>query len=443
MFYCMLLLPRYGEGTSEGTKGVGKLTVLGIPKKTAGRHADGDGLYLLVKPSGARSWLLRVQHNGKRRDIGLGSVDLAPRGATGLDQGPAASLPLMLRKSLTLAEARDKAALLRRVAQAGLDPAIERDRERLTVPTFADAVTSAHEALSSGWAERTANAFKASLEEHANPKLGSQKVDAIGSANIIVALSPIWNEKPVMARKVRARILQVLAFAKARGWRSDSLPDARELRSGLAKQSRGGNFAAMPFAEVPAFVSEQLAKERASSRMAMLFAILTAARSGEVRHATWAQINLEARTWTRSAAVMKMGAAHVVTLNDAAVAILERMAPADLRKGLIFPGARAGRPLSDMSLTRIMRLAGRTETIHGFRSAFRDWAAERMPTIPAMVAEMALAHRVGTATEQAYLRSDMRKMRTNMMNAWGQFVAPSLSGARENVVPLRAAKKSA
>ena len=170
--------------------------------------------------------------------------------------------------------------------------------------------------------------------------------------------------------------------------------------------------------------------------MAMLFALLTGARSGEVRFATWEKIDLKARTWSRTADDMKGDLAHVVTLNEAAIAILEQMAPEQLRSGLIFPGAKAGKPLSDMSLTRILRLAKRTETIHGFRSAFRDWAAEQMPTIPAMVAEMALAHRVGTATEQAYLRSDLREMRTALMEAWGRFVAPSLSGAGDNVVPF-------
>ena len=398
---------------------------------------DGDGLFLLVKPSGARFWMLRVQAGGKRRDIGLGAVDAigASRDAFG-DQNPLAAIPLMLRKSLTLAEAREKAAALRKLAKAGANPVAERDKERRIIPTFAEAVTTAHQSLSSGWAERTAKAFKASLEEHACPKLGTMRVDQIGAADIIAALAAIWTDKPVMAKKVRARILQVLAFAKARGWRSDALPDARELRTGLAKQPRGGNFAAVPFAEVPNFVADQLAKEPATSRTAMLFAILTGARSGEVRFATWEKIDLEARTWSRSADDMKGNLAHVVTLNEAAIAILERLTPKKLRSGLIFPGAKAGKPLSDMSLTRIMRLASRTETIHGFRSAFRDWAAERMPTIPAMVAEMALAHRVGTATEQAYLRSDLREMRTALMEAWGRFAAPLLSGAGDNVVPI-------
>ncbi|MCW1984978.1 UNVERIFIED_ORG: integrase [Sphingomonas sp. R1F5B] len=432
----------------------GKLTVAEVRNAKPGQNAaggpakrvlvDGAGLLLVVAPSGARNWILRVQDGkdakGKprRRDIGLGAVDDgAGRRAFGNGDDRASALPIMLRRSLTLAEAREKAAALRRLVKAGVDPLVERDKARRVVPTFAEAVTAAHEGLARGWADRTAKAFLASLVEHANPKLGAMKVDAIGASEIILALAPIWHDKPVIARKVRARILQVLAFAKARGWRADALPDARELRGGLAKQARGDNFAAMPFIEVPDFVGAQLGKEMGASRAALLFAILTAARSGEVRNAVWDQIDINGRTWTRPADMMKMGAAHVVTLSDAAIAVLDRLAPNEaLRAGLVFPGAKANRPLSDMSLTKIMRLADRTETVHGFRSAFRDFAAERCPTIPAMVAEMALAHRVGTATEQAYLRSDLRDMRRALMDAWGRFVAPSLSGAAGNVVEL-------
>ena len=401
-------------------------------------YQDGDGLFLLVSPGGSKVWMLRVQVGGKRRDIGLGSVDVDGLGsdAFGKDDARHSEIPLMLRKSLSLAEAREKAAALRKLAKAGSDPKVERDRLRVKVPNFAEAVTEAHKALKSGWSDRTAKAFKASLEEHANPKLGALKVNAIGSAEVIAALAPIWTDKPVMARKVRNRIGQVLAFAKARGWRADALPDARELRTGLSKQARGGNFAAMPFAEVPAFIADELGKGASAGRHAVLFAILTAARSGEVRQVAWEQIDLDSRTWTRPASVMKMKEGHVVTLSDAAVALLEAYAPKDMRKGLIFAGMRGG-PLSDMSLTKAMRTAGRSETVHGFRSAFRDWAAEKMPTVPAMVAEMALAHRVGTATEQAYLRSDLRDMRRTLMDAWGRFAAPSLSGVAGNVTPIR------
>lgn len=384
---------------------------------------DGKGLMLIVKPSGARSWVLRVQTEGKRQDVGLGAVESEATGKTIGTDDPSKAVPLLLRRSLTLAEAREKAAILRRLAKAGANPIAERDRERRKVPTFAEAVVEAHGALASGWAERTANAFKASLLEHACPSLGAMKVDDIGAAEIIEALAPIWTTKPVIARKVRARVLQVLAFAKARGWRVQALPDARELRSGLSSQQRGGNFAAMPYQGVPVFVVGQMAQPATAGRLALLFTILTAARSGEVRAATWSQIDLEAKTWTRPAIVMKSKVAHVIALNDAALAVLEKAKALTGSKGLLFPGAKTGSQLSDMTLTKALRDAGEGCTVHGFRSSFRDWAAEKMPTMPAMVAEMALAHRVGTATEQAYLRSDLREMREALMQGWGRFVA--------------------
>jgi integrase len=391
----------------------------GEPKKRI-LH-DGSGLMLVVKPSGARSWMLRIQVDGKRRDVGLGAVEAE---ATKVNEADnlLSDVPLMLRRSLTLAEAREKAAMLRKLAKAGANPIAERDRERRKIPTFAEAVTEAHKGLSSGWTERTAAAFKASLTEHACPSLGAMKVEHIGAAEIIAALAPIWTAKPVIARKVRARILQVLAFAKARGWRTQPLPDARELRAGLAAQQRGGNFAAMPYQDVPAFFASQHALSATSGRLALLFTILTAARSGEVRAATWEQFDFEAATWTRPASIMKSRVPHVVPLSEPAIALLKRAKPLSGGRGLVFPGAKAGTQLSDMSLTKALRDAGETCTTHGFRSAFRDWSAEKMPTMPAMVAEMALAHRVGTATEQAYLRSDLRDMRRELMEAWGRFV---------------------
>jgi integrase len=385
---------------------MGKLSDMKVKNAKPGTHGDGAGLYLRVKPTGAKSWVLRVQFNGRRSDIGLGGY-------------PA---------DLSLGEARDKAAHLRKLARQGKNAHAERDREKVTIPTFAEAVAEAHKELKKGWSEKNAASFKASLEQHIVPRIGNRLVSEIGSSDVIAALAPIWTDKPEVARKARSRMLQVLSFAKARGWRTMPLPDQRELRDGLAKQPRRSNFEAMPYADVPAFVAKQLTKEEAPGRLALLFTIFTAARSGEVRAATWDQIDFEACTWTRSAEVMKMRTKHVVTLNDAAIAILRRAEALFGDKGVIFPGMRSGSSLSDMSLSKLMRSAGEKATVHGFRSSFRDWAAEKMPTIPAMVAEMALAHKVGTATEQAYLRSDLREMRRALMGAWGAFVAPSLSG---------------
>jgi len=391
---------------------MGKLTDLKVRNAKHGIHGDGAGLYLRVKPSGAKSWVLRVQHAGRRQDVGLGGY-------------PA---------DLSLSEAREKAHHLRKLARQGKNAFEERDREKVVVPTFKVAMKDAHTELSKGWSDKHGAAFLASLTEHAVPRIGNKLVDQIGPNDIVAALSPIWTDKPSIARKVRVRIIQVLAFAKVKGWRTAPVPDARELRDGLARQPKAGNFQAMPFREAPVFVADQLEREAVSGRLALLFTILTAARSGEVRSARWEHIDLEGREWNRPDELMKGGVRHTVTLNDAALSILSQAKEQFGDTGLIFPSSRKGAPLSDMTLSKIMRTAGRVETVHGFRSAFRDWAAERMPTVPAMVAEMALANSVGNATTQAYLRSDLRDMRRSLMDAWGRFVCPSAATA--NVVSI-------
>ena len=401
---------------------VSKLTALEVRNAKSGRHAAGEGLYLLVKPSGARSWVLRVQFLGKRRDIGLGTVNLASRSQA--DREATASLSVMEMTSLRLEEAREKAGALRKFAKAGRDPVAERDKERKIIPTFAKAMTLAHEELAKGWAPKHAAAFKSSLEAHIIPSIGNRRVDVIDEAAIRDALAPIWTEKPAMARKLRMRVGQVLGHAKARKWRTDAAPMAKEIGRGLAKHGKGGNFAAMPYKDVPVFVATQSALPATVGRLALLFAILTAARSGEVRAATWDQIDLEAKTWTRPASVMKMKVQHAIALSDAAVALLDRAKTYTNGVGLVFPGLR-GRPLSDMTLTKVLRDAGRSCTVHGFRSSFRDWCAEKMPSVPAIVAEMALAHSVGNSTERAYLRTDLLEMRRELMAAWGEFLSGS------------------
>lgn len=390
-----------------------KLTALNVKNARPGVHGDGHGLYLRVKPSGARSWVLRVQFNGRRRDIGLGSD-----------------------ADLTLAEARDKAAHLRKLARQGRDAIAERDRGKVIVPTFAETVEKAHAELGKGWGDKTAEQFKSSLETHAVPVIGKRRVDEIELAHVIAVLAPIWTEKPQIARKVRHRLMKTLAFAKAHGWRTTPPPEAREISDGLAKQPKSKGFRAVPYSELPELVAAELAKGDTPARLALLFTILTAARSGEVRKARWEQIDREQRLWKRPPEIMKAGEAHTVTLNDAALAILDRAGEAYGTEGLIFPSAR-GTILSDAALGKMLRDAGRSETTHGMRSSFRDWAAERKTDVPAMVAEMALAHSVGTKTEQAYLRSDLVELRQALMDGWGAFVAPSLLPDRDNVVPLR------
>lgn len=375
-----------------------RLTAKGVERAKPGRLADGQGLYLLVSGTGAKSWVLRVQVHGRRRDIGLGSI-----------------------AELHLAEARDKARELRKVAKSGRDPIAARDKAKAETPTFEAAAEACHEARAKGWEKRHANAFLASLKLHAFPRLGRLFVDSIDEKDIVAVLSPLWHDKPAAARKLRQRINTVLDYAKGHGWRPIGAP-RESLRPMLAKQGRAGNFSALPYAEVPGLVSTLRSKPITAGRLALLFTILTAARSGEVRSARWSHIDLEAKTWTRPAELMKSREPHVVTLSPAALAILETAK--QLRtpsSDLVFPGSRS-RSLSDMTLLKIVKRESGPFTVHGFRAAFRTWAAEQMPTSPEAVAEAALAHSVPDAVVRAYQRAKFMDLRRKLLDAWAAFV---------------------
>jgi integrase len=375
---------------------VAKLTAKSVERAKPGRHADGLGLYLLVSKTGAKSWVLRVQVHGRRRDIGLGSI-----------------------AELTLAEARDKARELRKVAKSGRDPIAARDRAKFAVPTFEAATESCYrDGPPSRWSKRHADAFLASLKQHAMPRLGRLLVDSIEDGDVAAVLMPLWHDKPAAARKLRQRIRTVLDFSKLKGWRATGAPQLS-----LGKQPRSGNFSMMPYADVPTFVAGLREKPTSAGRLALLFTILTASRSGEVRNARWSQIDLQARTWTRPAAMMKSGEAHVVTLSPAAVAILDTakqlrtLSSADL----VFPGTR-GQSLTDMALLKIVKAEAGPFTVHGFRATFRTWAAEQMPTIPEAVSEAALAHSVPDAVVRAYQRAKFMELRRKLLDAWAGFV---------------------
>ncbi len=394
---------------------MGRLTTVGVRNAKPGRHADGDGLYLLVKASGSRTWLLRVQVDGKRRDIGLGSVDLASSSIDGLIE-----IPLLHRRRLSLAEAREKCAVLRKAAESGLDPVLERDRDRRGIPTFEQVATLVQADLKGQWAPRQQEAFLSSLRRHAFPRLGARRVDHIVVADIQETLKPIWEEVPDMARKVRQRIGTVLNFAHSKGWRPAEAP-GKSVTMGLAKGNKGGNYAAMPYVDVPAFVSALRQSPETLGRLALLFTIYTGARSGETRHARWSHIDLEQRLWHRPAELMKMRKPHTVTLNAAAISILKRVELLRQNDGdLLFASAK-GTALSDMTLSKILREAKQPCTVHGFRSSFRDWAAENMPDIPDPVAEAALAHSVPDKVEAAYKRTDFMEMRRNLLKGWSTY----------------------
>lgn len=394
-----------------------RLTARKVEHAKAGRYTDGEGLMLYVSPSGGRSWVLRVQVSGRRREIGLGSVST-------YDSRPElAEVPLLERRVLTLAEARLKAATLRQLARAGRDPLVELSRDRSPVPTFADAMRKAYDAKLPEWSSKTASSFISSMEQHALPVLGKRPVDEIDAALIAQVLSKIWTSQPPTARKVRQRIGLVLNFSEAQRWRSSSMPDdAVSLL--LPKQMEGGHFDAMPYQEVPVFV-RKLRHNGSVGYQALLFLIYTAARSGEVRGALWSQIDLTERLWHRPAELMKGRNAkpHTITLNMQAIELLA-MAK-QLRSNdsdLIFPG-RKGQPLSDMTLSALMSdISG---TPHGFRSSFRDWAAEKMPHIPDPVAEAALAHKVDNKVVAAYKRTNFLEMRHSLLNEWGNFCVNS------------------
>ena len=397
-----------------------RLSVVGVKSAKPGKHSDGDGLHLIVKPTGARSWVLRIQQDGKRRDIGLGAVALQSPSPN----DPCQQINILHRKVLTLAEAREKASLLRRLTKGGLDPIEERDRDRQSVPTFDAAARAAHEALKGGWSTKNAAAFMTSLETHAFAALGHKRVSNIDAGDVQGVLAPIWLAKPEMARKVRHRIGTVLNFAQSKGWRSSEAPKA-SVTVGLPAQATGGNFKAMPFADVPAFYASHLAGASTIGRRALALQILTAARPGEVRLAKWEQFDLDAGLWIRPAELMKgrRAKAHTVTLNAAAVALLAE------RKKLVEPqGAdivffgRGGKPMSDMTAGKVLRDAGLPFDAHGFRSTFRDWAAEKMSSIPDAVAEAALAHVVPDKVVAAYKRTNFLEMRRDLLSAWGSFV---------------------
>jgi integrase len=402
---------------------MGQLTVLKVKSAKPGRHGDGEGLYLLVKPSGTRSWLLRIQQDGKRRDLGLGSVDTGSRSPE--ERRASDDIPLLSRRNLTLQEARDKAAELRRFALAGHDPIVERDRKRRRVPTFAMAAEACHAEMESGWSKRQADTFLSSLKRHAFPALGKLTVDKIEASDIRDMLAPIWSEYSDMSFKVKGRVSQVLNFAHSKGWRPTEAP-GKAVTMGLGKRAAGSHLAAMPYADVPGLVASLAGKEPTVGRLALLFTILTAARSGEVRHACWSHLDIQNKLWNRPAELMKARDAHTVTLSAAAIDVLERAAvlnPAS-PDGLIFPSTKR-LPLSDMTLTKVMRDAELPYTVHGFRSSFRDWAAEKMSDVPDAVAEAALAHVVPDKVIRAYKRTKFIEMRRGLLDAWATFTTGS------------------
>lgn len=378
-----------------------KLTATAVKAaRSAGRYGDGDGLFLLVGASGSRSWVVRVQKNGIRRDIGLGSASKVP-----------------------LALARERSARVRSQVEAGIDPVAER-RKSAGVPTFREAAALVHAETQKGWRNGKHNKqWLSSLETHCFPAIGDVSVAEVDGPAVRDVLAAIWLTKGETARRIRQRIIAIMNWSVAKGYRATPLAMAAIDKS-LPRQKRGAkHHTAMPFTDIPEFL-DAMHKRASLGRLALEFLILTAARSGEVRGATWAEIDSEAALWTIPGERMKAGREHVVPLSEGALTVLEKMKiwrcrPADSTE-LIFPGTKRGKPVSDMTLTKVLRDMGLDAVPHGFRSSFKDWASETT-NFPNELSEAALAHAIPNKAEAAYRRGSMLEKRRAMMAAWGSY----------------------
>ncbi|GJD47017.1 Prophage integrase IntA [Methylobacterium cerastii] len=387
----------------------GKLTALGVAKlKTPGMYGDGGGLWLQVTGKGGKSWIFRYTLQGKAREMGLGPVS-----------------------TFSLAEARDKALACRKLTYEGVDP-IEVRRERLqkaaveaartvTFRTCAEAYIEAHKP---GWRNgKHVAQWSATLEAYAYPIIGDLPVQAVDTTLVMRVLDPIWTTKPETAARVRGRIEAILDWAKTNTYREGENP-ARwkgHLANLLPKRSRVKkveHHPALPFAEIPKFMVEVDERGGIAARL-LAFTILTAARSGEAVGALWTEIDMQAGIWTVPSVRMKGEIEHRVPLSQPALAILAEVRGLD--ETFVFPGSRSGKPLSDMAMLMLLRRLGRGDiTTHGFRSSFRDWAAETT-AFPSEVVEMALAHVIDNKVEAAYRRGDLFAKRRELMDAWAEF----------------------
>ena len=394
---------------------MGKLTAVAVKAAltSPGTYQDGEGLFLKVDKRGGASWLLRIQRDGKRQDIGLGSAKL-----------------------LTLAEARNKAFGLRKAVKLdNRDVLTEKKDEAAAKISFREAACQYHSENKAGWkSDVYSRQWLASLENYAFPKLGKMATGTITAADIITVITPIWQEIPETARQVRNRICAVLDYSHAKGWRSQEAPSGNgslKAGRGLPRQVKSReNRKAMPYVAVPSFLTA-LRRRPSFGRLALELLILTGVRSQEVRFSIWSEFKLDERLWTISGDHMKRGKSHAVPLSDAAMALLSRAAAFRLPDSdFVFPGA-VGKPMSDMTLLKVLRDMKEPYHVHGFRSAVTDWAANE--GFADAVVEAALAHKTPDAVQAAYRRTtylgtpDQPGARVKLMDAWGRYCLDGLT----------------
>ena len=397
-----------------------------ISKKRRGRHSDGDGLVLQISKWGTKSWIFRYERDGRERHMGLGSLS-----------------------TVSLAMARDAAQKCRQLLLEGRDPIDQRNAElrrsrleaakRVTFRECGEAYIATHQA---GWRNAKHRAqWSSTLRVYAYPTIGDLTISAIDTPVILKCLEPIWQTKPETANRLRGRIESILSWAAVRGLRSEDNP-ARwrghldKLLPAPGKVRSVKHHAAMRYSDVPQFMTELRALEDTSAR-ALELTILTAVRTGEVIAALWSEIDFAAKVWTIPAERMKAGREHRVPLSKRAIEILGSLP----RGEYLFPN-RGGRPLSNMAMLKTLERMGHSGvTVHGFRSTFRDWAAEMTP-YPNHVVEMALAHAIGDKVEAAYRRGDLFMKRRRLMEDWAKHCGQPLAHSANIVAIQRTAHGS-
>ena len=402
----------------------------------SGRHADGGGLHLLVKKSGARSWVFRYMLNGKSHDLGLSRCPEA-----------IAILQNAGNDELTLAQARDVATIYRLKVKAGIDPIAEREdiaiakaaevkAQKAAKVRFKDVAQAYIDANEDNWKNsKHRQQWKNSLATYVYPVMGDLAVSDIETTHVLAAIEPIWKDKAETASRVRGRIETVLDAAKVREYRTGENPARWRGHLSLILPARTklsrGHHKAEPYLSVPQIIT-QLRSRQAVAALALEFTILTAARTGEVLGATWDEIDIAKGIWTIPSKRMKAGREHRVPLAKRAMEIVQHVKM--LNASHVFSGNKGG-PLSQMAMSMLLRRMKTDVTVHGFRSSFRDWAAE-CTGYPHEVCEMALAHTIGNKAEAAYRRGDLFEKRRRLMDDWAEHCNAQISGTAE-VVPLR------
>ena len=379
--------------------------------KKPGRYCDDGGLYLEVNENGAKYWILRTVAQGRRLMLGLGSL-----------------------KWRTLAEAREEAARLRKIARTGGDPMAEHRASPIVIPTFEAAAREHHAGHSATLKNRKdVDRWLSLLENHAFPKIGKLRVDAIESREILSVLTPIWIEKPETARRTRQRIKNIFDYARARGWLKSGNPCdgiAEVLPKHYGRTTR--HFSAMPWADVPKFITDlKSTTANLSIRLAFEYLVLTATRTGEVLGAKWDEIDIDNAVWIIPASRMKMKIEHRVPLSTRCIEILQGAEEISDGGDHIFQGRSKDGALSNMAFLMTLRRMEHTDvTTHGFRAAFRNWTEEQTNTQRSVV-EAALAHTVTNQVEAAYLRTDLFNKRRTLMNLWADFVLSTTNNKEE------------